>query len=226
MAGPGTMLAAQTPAGNPNAQPMQGYYDTGNNFSPSYTGYAIEDGSRFTVAKDASVQAVTTAINTQSGTDITGAVMPAGGAGQRGWLSSIYNALLGNLKVVLQAGSAVIGKVGIQVGGADVSASNPAPISRSPLTYTAVAGSPFTLTSAWQKVAATTSSTKGLRIAPLASTTTYDIEWVAVPANAGAPTDTYGEPVLGGEDFAAGLPIGDIYLKSATGQVAIVKTGA
>jgi hypothetical protein len=96
---------------------------------------------------------------------------------------------------------------------------------RPPLTYTRVFG-PAALTSAWQKVVTTTASTKGLRVAPLATATTFDIEWISVAAGASAPNDTYGEPVLGGEDFAAGLPIGDIYLKSATGQVAIVKTGA
>ncbi len=94
------------------------------------------------------------------------------------------------------------------------------------MTYTTASGSPFALTPAWQKVAATAAATRALRIAPIAGATTYDIEWVAVAAGASAPTDTYGEPVLGGEDFASGVPIGDIYLKSATGQTAIVRTGA
>lgn len=96
---------------------------------------------------------------------------------------------------------------------------------RPPLTYTQVAGSPFTLTSAWAKVATTTTATRGLRLAPIASASVYDIEWVSVTAGAAAPTDVYGEPVLGGEDFPAGLPIGDIYCKSASGQKLIVKTG-
>ena len=100
----------------------------------------------------------------------------------------------------------------------------PIPFIQPALAYTT--GRVFTLTPSWQKVITTAASAKGLRIAPLASATTYDIEWVAVPANAAAPTDTYGEPILGGEDFAAGVPIGDIYLKSASGQVAIVKQGA
>ena len=60
---------------------------------------------------------------------------------------------------------------------------------------------------------------------PVADAAIFDIEWVAVTAGAAAPADTYGEPVLGGEDFAGGIPLGDIYLKSATGQKAVVRTG-
>lgn len=96
---------------------------------------------------------------------------------------------------------------------------------RPPVTFTTVSGSPFTLTSAWVKVVTTTSATKALHVSPIATASVYDIEWVAVTAGAGVPTDTFGEPILGGEDFSSGLPIGDIYLKSATGQVAIVRTG-
>lgn len=130
--------------------------------------------------------------------------------------------------VVLAAGTAVIGKVGLQVGGADVARSNALPVQApQPLTYTKVGGSPFTLAAGvWTKVATTDISTKGLRIAPIASTSVYDIEWVSVAAGAAAPTDTYGEPILAGETFGDGLPIGDIYLRSASGQIAIVKTGA
>lgn len=99
-------------------------------------------------------------------------------------------------------------------------------ITRPPLTFSNVAGSPFTLTAAWAKVATTTANTKGLTIAPVYDATAYDIEWAVVTAGASAPVDTYGVPIQGGEDFAAGLPIGDIYLKSATGQKAVVRTGA
>lgn len=95
-----------------------------------------------------------------------------------------------------------------------------------PLTYTSVAGSPFTLTANWQKVVTTNKNTKGLRISPLASATTFDIEWISVAAGSTTPTDAVGEPIMGGEDFAGGVPIGDIYLKSASGQTAIVKIGA
>lgn len=94
----------------------------------------------------------------------------------------------------------------------------------SPRVYTEVAGSPFILTNSWQLVTTTTSATMGLRIAPIASATTFDIEWCSTQS--GTPTVTYGEPVLGGEDFLSGLPIGLIYLKSASGQIATVKTGA
>lgn len=94
-----------------------------------------------------------------------------------------------------------------------------------PVTYTKVAGSPFTLSSSWNKVATVSSATRGLRIAGIAAATVFDIEWVAVAANSPAPTDTYGEPVFGGEDFVTGVPIGDVYLKSASGQIATVKIG-
>jgi hypothetical protein len=56
----------------------------------------------------------------------TGVTMPTGGSGKFGWLSGIYDRLS---KVVLAAGNAVIGKVGLQVAGADVSAGNPVPTS-------------------------------------------------------------------------------------------------
>ena len=94
-----------------------------------------------------------------------------------------------------------------------------------PVAYANATGSPFTLTSAWAKVCTTTSGTKALRIAPIGTATAYDIEWAAVTAGAAAPTDTYGEAIQGGEDFAGGIPIGDIYLKSATGQIAVVREG-
>jgi hypothetical protein len=96
---------------------------------------------------------------------------------------------------------------------------------RAPLSFSAAAGSPFTLTASWAKVVTTTAATRGLRIAPVADAAIFDIEWVAVTAGAAAPADTYGEPVLGGEDFAGGIPLGDVYLKSATGQKAVVRTG-
>lgn len=92
--------------------------------------------------------------------------------------------------------------------------------------FSQVAGSPFVLTAAWYKVCTTTFSTRGLRISPAASATVFDIEWVSVRAGAAAPTDSIGEPIFGGDDFANGIPLGDIYLKSASGQSAIVKTGA
>ena len=90
-----------------------------------------------------------------------------------------------------------------------------------------MAGSPFTLTSAWQKVCTTSAGvTKALRMAAIATAQTYDIEWVAVPAGSSAPTDTWGEPILAGEDFQSIFPIGDIYMKSASGQVAVVRVAS
>ncbi len=98
---------------------------------------------------------------------------------------------------------------------------------RANLTYSHVVGSPFTLTSAWVKVATTTADTKSLILSSVVGAGSYDIEWVSVPAGASAPTDTYGEGIQAGEDFATrAIPIGDIYLKSAAGNIAIVKTGA
>jgi hypothetical protein len=97
---------------------------------------------------------------------------------------------------------------------------------KGPLTFTLVAGSPFNLTSSWTKVATTTAATKGLIVAPSANASAFDIEWTSVTAGAAAPTDLYGVPVGYGETFADGLPIGDVYLKSATGMVATVRTGS
>lgn len=97
---------------------------------------------------------------------------------------------------------------------------------KGPLTFTQTAGSPFTLTSSWTKVATTTAATKGLIVAPSVNASAFDIEWTSVTAGAAAPTDLYGVPVGYGETFADGLPIGDVYLKSATGMVATVRTGS
>jgi len=94
------------------------------------------------------------------------------------------------------------------------------------LTYSLAAGSPFTLTSSWVKVATTTAATKGLVVAPVAAAANFDIEWTSVTAGGAAPTDLYGVPVGYGETFPDGLPIGDVYLKSATGMVATVRVGS
>lgn len=50
------------------------------------------------------------------------------GAGIRGWLSGIYARLGGTLAVAVTAGTAVIGRVGLQVAGSDVTPANPVPI--------------------------------------------------------------------------------------------------
>ena len=94
-----------------------------------------------------------------------------------------------------------------------------------PASFAPASGSPFTLTSSWTKVATTDSTTKVLRVGNIGTATIFDIEWVSVPAGATAPTDVNGEAILGGEDFLSGVPIGDIYLRSTSGQTAIVHLG-
>lgn len=103
------------------------------------------------------------------------------------------------------------------------------PTRKYPVVFTAAVGSPFTLTSTWAKVATTTAATNGLRLAPTGAAIdagTLDIEWTAVAAGAPAPTETIAERILAGEDFTSGLPIGDVYARSVTGQQLIVKVGA
>lgn len=107
----------------------------------------------------------------------------------------------------------------IEVTRQDLVASN---ISR-PKDFTQVVGSPFILTASWQKVCTTTAATLGLRLGIPPTPTTYDVEWISAAAGAIAPTDVNGEGVLAGEDFQGGLPLGDIYCKSVTGQKLIVK---
>jgi len=77
------------------------------------------------------------------------------------------------------------------------------------------------LTSSYQKVATTTSSTKGLRMSAACNASAYDIEYQVVAAGASAPSAT-GQALLAGDDFLAGIPIGDIYARSATLQKLIV----
>ena len=105
----------------------------------------------------------------------------------------------------------------------DILEANRTTLGNGPRTFTQVAGSPFTLTANWQKVCTTTSATRGLRLGVSPNPLAYDIEWVSVTPGANAPTDISGESVLAGEDFHNGLPIGDIYCKSATLQKLIVK---
>lgn len=77
------------------------------------------------------------------------------------------------------------------------------------------------LTSTYQKVATTTAATKSLRMSCACNATAYDIEYQVVAAGGAAPTTT-GQALLAGEDFLAGIPIGDIYARSATAQKLIV----
>jgi len=77
------------------------------------------------------------------------------------------------------------------------------------------------LTSTYQKVATTTASTKSLRMSAACNATAYDIEYQVVTAGGAAPTTT-GQALLAGDDFLAGIPVGDIYARSATAQKLIV----
>jgi len=77
------------------------------------------------------------------------------------------------------------------------------------------------LTSSYQKVATTTTATKSLRMSAACNASAYDIEYQVVASGATAPTTT-GQALLAGDDFAAGIPVGDIYARSATAQKLIV----
>ncbi len=77
------------------------------------------------------------------------------------------------------------------------------------------------LTSSYQKVATTTTSTRSLRMSAACNATAYDIEYQVVASGAAAPTTT-GQALLAGDDFLAGIPVGDIYARSATAQKLIV----
>ena len=80
------------------------------------------------------------------------------------------------------------------------------------------------LTSSYQKVATTTTATKSLRMSSACNASAYDIEYAVVPVGDPAPT-TNGQALLAGEDFLAGIPIGDIYARSETAQKLIVWRG-
>lgn len=77
------------------------------------------------------------------------------------------------------------------------------------------------LTSSYQKVTTTTTATKSLRMSCACNATAYDIEYQVVAAGGAAPT-TSGQALLAGDDFLAGIPVGDIYARSATLQKLIV----
>jgi hypothetical protein len=53
------------------------------------------------------------------------------------------------------------------------------------------------------------------------SATVYDIEFQVVAAGGGAPS-TSGMALLAGDSFSDGVPVGDIYARSATAQKLIV----
>jgi hypothetical protein len=78
------------------------------------------------------------------------------------------------------------------------------------------------LTATWALVKTTTTATKSLRMSAACNATIFDIEYTVVTAGTSAPTDTHGQALLAGEDFLAGIPVGDIYARSATSQTLIV----
>lgn len=79
------------------------------------------------------------------------------------------------------------------------------------------------LTASYQKVVTTTAATKALRMSCACNATAYDIEFQRVNAGDPAPSaGTAGMALLAGDDFPQGIPIGDIYARSATLQKLIV----
>ena len=94
--------------------------------------------------------------------------------------------------------------------------------------FTPVPGSPFTLSTAWKKVASVGEFMVGLRLSPHPGNSNDDIEWVSYPAGTYATDnlvpDAAGEPIFAGDDFAGGVPRGDIYCRSPSGMALFVKT--
>jgi len=107
------------------------------------------------------------------------------------------------------------------VGGSAVSSSNPLPVSAGNFAF-AKDNTGTALTASWAKVITTTTATKALRMSAACNAATYDIEYTVVTAGAAAPTDTRGQALLAGDDFLAGIPVGDIYARSATLQTLII----
>lgn len=77
------------------------------------------------------------------------------------------------------------------------------------------------LTSTYQLITTTTTATRSLRMSAACNASAYDIEYQVVASGAAAPTTT-GQALLAGDDFLAGIPVGDIYARSATAQKLIV----
>jgi hypothetical protein len=108
------------------------------------------------------------------------------------------------------------------VGGSAVSSSNPLPTTAGNFAYTKDNTGTTALTATWALVKTTTTATKALRMSAACNATTYDIEYTVVTAGDAAPTDTRGQALLAGDDFLAGIPVGDIYARSATLQTLII----
>ena len=108
------------------------------------------------------------------------------------------------------------------VGGSAVSSSNPLPTSAGNFAYTKDNTGTTALTASWALVKTTTTATKALRMSCACNATIFDIEYTVVTAGASAPTDTRGQSLLAGDDFLAGIPVGDIYARSASLQTLII----
>jgi hypothetical protein len=107
-------------------------------------------------------------------------------------------------------------------GSSSVSVSNPLPTSAGNFSYTKDNTGTTPLTASWALVKTTTTATTALRMSAACNATIFDIEYTVVAAGASAPTDTRGQALLAGEDFLAGIPVGDIYARSATLQTLII----
>jgi len=103
-----------------------------------------------------------------------------------------------------------------------VSSSNPLPVSVGNFTYTKDNTGTTPLRASWALVKTTTTATKALRMSCACNATIFDIEYTVVTAGASAPTDARGQALLAGEDFLAGIPVGDIYARSASFQTLII----
>lgn len=93
---------------------------------------------------------------------------------------------------------------------------------RKTYTYTKDNTGTTPLTATWALVKTTTTATTALRMSAACNASAYDIEYTVVTAGASAPTDTRGQALLAGEDFLAGIPVGDIYARSATLQTLVI----
>ena len=131
-------------------------------------------------------------------------------------MSSVINETLLAIKAAFEAG------VNIFNGGTAVSSSNPLPVSGGNFAYTKDETGTTPLTASWALVKTTTTSTKALRMSCACNATIFDIEYTVVTAGAAAPTDARGQALLAGEDFLAGIPVGDIYARSASLQTLII----
>ena len=107
-------------------------------------------------------------------------------------------------------------------GSASVSANNPLPTTAGNFAYTKDNIGTTALTASWALVKTTTTATKALRMSCACNATIFDIEYTVVTAGASVPTDTRGQALLAGDDFLGGIPVGDIYARSATLQTLII----